>query len=308
MRLRHQTAIRQVSVRVRPRSRARIGAGLAIWTALWLASTVRPASAQAGPIWPPLFQNQWHWIEPQSNLSAAEIQGVLKGAIAESPAFEAPELPGGIVSVRRFKLATKSRVAGVKVDGTWQATKTNRHGYRSVFVPLDPMTAATLWYITEARQRRWNVMIYSAASYSFYFASEDLARHFINALASARKRQAPPANWLKVGMMTQDLTPAQAADAGRPRVDSVLVGMVAIGGPADRAGIQAYDVVLEFNGAAVLNQYQFDKFLSSTTPGTSVILTLLHRASVPDAAKLQVPEGVRYQYTWERKTVSVTPQ
>lgn len=285
-----------------------MGAGLAVWAAVCFASAPAPAGAQTSQIWPPLYENQWHWHDAQSNLGPAQIEAVLKDAVADAPRFEDPQYFNAIFSVRRIKRAVKSKVSGVEVGGDWQATNGNGHGSKSVFVPLDPMTAATLWYITGARQWKWNVKVYPSPTYNFYFTTEALARRFIDALASARTRHAGPSKWLKFGMMTQDLTPAEAEDAGRPRVDSVYAGMVAIGGPADRAGIQAYDVIVEFNGTPVLNEDEFDRLLNATAPGTNVTLTVLHRTKAPEGTKLQVPEGVRYPYIWERRTVSLVSQ
>lgn len=281
---------------------------LAVWAATCLIFASVPAAAQTSQIWPPLYENQWHWHDARSDLTPAEVQAVLRDAVADAPTFEDPQYFNAVFSLRRMTPAVKANVSGLQVEGEWEQTNGRGHGSKSVFIPLDPMTAATLWYITEARQWKWNVKVYPAPTYNFYFTTQALARRFVDALASARARRAMPSKWLKFGMMTQDLTPAEAEDAGRPRVDSVYAGMVAIGGPADRAGIQAFDVIVEFNGAPVLNEDTFDRLLEATAPGTTVTLTVRHRTKAPEGRKLQVPEGVRYPYVWEQRTVSVVAQ
>jgi hypothetical protein len=281
------------------------GTALAVSAAACLMSTSAPAHAQTSQIWPPLYENQWHWHTAQSDLSPAQIDATLKAAVADEPRFETSEYFNAYFFLSRIKLAVKSKVTGLQVEGRWLARSGKGSGSKSVFVPLDPMTAATLWYLTEAGQHKWNVKVYPAPVHDFYFTTEDLARRFIDALASARTRHAPPSRWLKFGMMTQDLSPAQAEDAGRPRVDSVYAGMVAIGGPADRAGIQAYDVIVEFDNKPVVNEYEFEKLVDATAPGATVTLTVLRRTKAPEGTKVQMPEGVRYPYVWEPRTVSV---
>jgi hypothetical protein len=236
------------------------------------------------------------------------VAAALADAVADVPRFEDPKYFNAVFFLRRMKLVVKSKVTCLEVEGKWEQTNGKANGSKSVLVPIDPMTAATLWYITEARQWKWCVKIYPAPTYSFCFTNEVLARRFIDALSSARKQHAVPSKWLKFGMMTQDLTPAQAEDAGRPRVDSVYVGMVAIGGPADRAGIQAYDVIVSFNNTPVLNADTFNRLLEATTPGTTVTFAILHRSKAPEGTKVQVPEGVRFPYIWEQRTVSVAAQ
>lgn len=279
----------------------------AVWTAFCLASSSAPQSQQGSQIWPPLHEDQWHWVDARNDVAPKEIESILQAAAAHAPKFETPEYPNAIFTVRRLKLKTKSKVAGLEVNGDWVATNSDNRGKKTVFVPLDPMTAATLWYRTGV-EYRWNVNIDSAQIYRFHFKSDELARSFINALASARTQRVAPLQGLKFGMTMQDLSPAQAEDAGRPRVDSVFVGLVAIGGPADRAGIQALDVIIEFNGTPVVNLYQFGQLLSAVEPGTDVTVVLLRRSKAPEGTKQQGPEGVRYPYVWARKTVTVTAQ
>jgi hypothetical protein len=281
---------------------------LAVWVAIGLAAGSGPGAQQPAQIWPSLHEDQWHWVDIRSDLPPKEVESILLAAAAHAPKFQTPEYANAIFTVRQMKLKTKSKVVGLEVNGDWTATNSDHRGRKTVFVPLDPMTSPSLLYQTGV-QYSWNVEIHAEATYDFYFKSDELARSFINAVVSARRRGAAPVRGLKFGLTSQDLTPQQAEDAGRPRVDSVLIRMVALGGPADRARIQALDVILEFNGTAVMNQYHFDQLISTAEPGTSVTLALLRRTRAPEGTtKQQGPEGVRYPYIWERKTVTVTVQ
>jgi serine protease Do len=51
--------------------------------------------------------------------------------------------------------------------------------------------------------------------------------------------------------------------------------VVAAGGPADKAGIKAGDVIIEFNGRPVANTGDLQKAVTNTKPGTSVALKVV---------------------------------
>ncbi len=54
-----------------------------------------------------------------------------------------------------------------------------------------------------------------------------------------------------------------------------VVSQVAPGGAADKAGIKAGDVVVEFNGRPITNTTDLQKMVSATKPGTSVALKIM---------------------------------
>jgi serine protease Do len=51
--------------------------------------------------------------------------------------------------------------------------------------------------------------------------------------------------------------------------------VVAAGGPADKAGIKAGDVIVEFNGRPVTNTADLQKSVTATKPGTSVAIRVI---------------------------------
>ncbi|MGC4085895.1 MAG: Do family serine endopeptidase [Vicinamibacterales bacterium] len=54
-----------------------------------------------------------------------------------------------------------------------------------------------------------------------------------------------------------------------------LVSSVAAGGPAEKAGVKAGDVITEYNGKGIQNTTDLQKLVSSTKPGTSVALKVV---------------------------------
>jgi S1-C subfamily serine protease len=53
-----------------------------------------------------------------------------------------------------------------------------------------------------------------------------------------------------MGLVVRDLSPQQAAQMGLPPKPLPVVTQVALGSPADRAGLRTGDVILEANGSS----------------------------------------------------------
>ncbi len=76
-----------------------------------------------------------------------------------------------------------------------------------------------------------------------------------------------------LGAAVLDLTPEQRAMGLH---GGAAVTEIAPGGVADRAGIRAGDIILEFDGKTVRDTRQLRFFVASTPPGRKVIVALLH--------------------------------
>jgi len=59
-------------------------------------------------------------------------------------------------------------------------------------------------------------------------------------------------------------------DFGLKSRAGALVSQVSPGGPADKAGVKAGDVVLEFNGRSIATTIDLQKMVAAIKPGTSV--------------------------------------
>jgi serine protease Do len=72
--------------------------------------------------------------------------------------------------------------------------------------------------------------------------------------------------WL--GIMMNDLTPDAAKVAGLTSTQGVVVGGVVPGGPGERAGIKAGDIVTRFNGRPVGSSNRLKNAIAFTPPGS----------------------------------------
>ena len=101
----------------------------------------------------------------------------------------------------------------------------------------------------------------------------------------------------QLGVSIQPVTSDLATKFGLKEVRGVLVNSVAPGGPADKAGIRAGDIVTAVNGTPIDDPNSFRNQVASTPPGTSVTLSILR-----DGKQQQVTVRLG-----ELKADSVTP-
>ena len=79
----------------------------------------------------------------------------------------------------------------------------------------------------------------------------------------------------RLGVGIQEITSDLAKSLNLHEVRGVLVNAVDAGGPADRAGIRAGDILIAVNGQRVENANGLRNHIAATPPGTEVTLTLL---------------------------------
>ena len=80
-----------------------------------------------------------------------------------------------------------------------------------------------------------------------------------------------------LGINIQPLTPDLAKEFGLPDESSgVLVGGVAPGGAAEKAGVKDGDVILEFDGKKITDPRALQIFVAQTPPGARAKLRVLH--------------------------------
>jgi serine protease Do len=73
-----------------------------------------------------------------------------------------------------------------------------------------------------------------------------------------------------IGEVTKDV----ADSLGLPKAAGAMVGSVDPGGPADKAGVQAGDIILKFNGRPVDVATDLPRMVGDTKPGTRATLTI----------------------------------
>ena len=74
----------------------------------------------------------------------------------------------------------------------------------------------------------------------------------------------------RIGVVIQEVTSELAESFGLPRPQGALVNSVEKGGPADRAGIETSDVILEFDGIHVESSVDLPRIVGQTKPGSKV--------------------------------------
>jgi serine protease Do len=78
-----------------------------------------------------------------------------------------------------------------------------------------------------------------------------------------------------LGVYPADITPELAQSFNLPDQNGALVNDVAPNSPAQRAGIQSGDVIIEFNGQKVAGAENFSLMVSECSPGTTATVKLI---------------------------------
>lgn len=78
----------------------------------------------------------------------------------------------------------------------------------------------------------------------------------------------------RIGVTIQEMTRELAESFGLSQPNGALISSVEKGGPADKAGIEASDVILKFNGKAVNNSGDLPRLVAATKPDSKVVVDL----------------------------------
>jgi hypothetical protein len=294
--------------------RLAVGCGLCVW----MTANMALAQVAEQKIWPYMGNRLWFWVLPRTDLGPEQVAAAFQKAIDEELAFLDPGFGASVFFAKHIRL-TKGKAKerskykdqpekadDLRIETEWRTGDMNQYrGSSYCFIALNSIRSLDLHYLPDPREnfpkapqgRNWNVNILTGPLYNFFFATEDSARNFINAVASLLKQRGIALTFSRFGLMWENMTPVQAADMGRTVGESVLITMVAIAGPADRAGIRPLDAVLEVNGTKVKNFSHFSLLLDGIAPGAKASLLLLRRLKAPD----QYPE----QNAWNTLTAEL---
>ncbi len=83
----------------------------------------------------------------------------------------------------------------------------------------------------------------------------------------------------RIGVTIQELTRELAESFGLSEPNGALISFVEKNGPADKAGIEASDVILSFDGKAVRNSNDLPRLVAATKPGSKVTITLWRKGA-----------------------------
>ncbi|MDD5301331.1 MAG: DegQ family serine endoprotease [Gallionella sp.] len=100
----------------------------------------------------------------------------------------------------------------------------------------------------------------------------------------------------RIGVTIQELTRELAESFGLSKPNGALISSVEKGGAADKAGIEASDVILKFDGKPVNSSADLPRMVAATKPGSKVIVELWRKgetrqvtvvvAEIPEDGKL----------------------
>ena len=86
----------------------------------------------------------------------------------------------------------------------------------------------------------------------------------------------------RLGISVQDVSAQVAESLGLDKSKGALVGAVERGSPADKAGIEPGDVVIQFAGTAINRSGELPPLVSDITPGSKAVVTVLRRGKTQD--------------------------
>lgn len=96
----------------------------------------------------------------------------------------------------------------------------------------------------------------------------------------------------RLGVVIQEVSKELADSLGLVRVMGAVVNSVEKGGPAEKAGIEAGDVILKFDGKAINNSADLPRIVAATRPGTRSMVQVWRKGATRDIAVAvgEIPE------------------
>lgn len=97
----------------------------------------------------------------------------------------------------------------------------------------------------------------------------------------------------RIGVVIQEVTKELAESFGLPKPTGALVNSVEKGGPADKAGITASDVILKFDGKTVNSSADLPRIVGNTKPGSKVPVEVWRKGAAKDVTVVvgEIPDG-----------------
>jgi serine protease Do len=88
----------------------------------------------------------------------------------------------------------------------------------------------------------------------------------------------------KIGVQIQDVTKETADAFGLAKASGALVNSVEKGGPADKGGVEAGDIIVKVDGRDVRSQSELPRIIAAVKPGTRITLTVWRKGANKDLA------------------------
>ena len=96
----------------------------------------------------------------------------------------------------------------------------------------------------------------------------------------------------RIGVVIQEVTKELSDSFGLGKPQGALVSSVEKGGPADKAGIEAGDIILKFDGKSVGQSSDLPRIVGGTRPGTKSTVQVFRKGQIKDlnVAVAEIPE------------------
>ena len=88
----------------------------------------------------------------------------------------------------------------------------------------------------------------------------------------------------RIGVQIQEVSKETAEAFGLKQTAGALVNSVEKGGPAEKAGVEAGDIILKVDGRDVVNSSTLPRIITQVKPGTKVTLTVWRKGAQRDVA------------------------
>jgi serine protease Do len=86
----------------------------------------------------------------------------------------------------------------------------------------------------------------------------------------------------RIGVQIGEVTKDVAESLGLAKAEGALVQRVEPGGPAEKSGLEAGDIILKFNGVAIEKASDLPRLVGSTKPGARSTLTVWRKGASKD--------------------------
>ena len=115
----------------------------------------------------------------------------------------------------------------------------------------------------------------------------------------------------RIGVQIDQVTKEVAESIGLGKPQGALIRGVEEGSPAEKAGIEAGDIILRFDGKAIEKASDLPRQVGNTKPGSRVGVTVFRRGSQRDlsitVAEVPAEKTVAQKATEERKSPAAAP-
>ena len=115
----------------------------------------------------------------------------------------------------------------------------------------------------------------------------------------------------RIGVQIDQVTKEVAESIGLGKPQGALIRGVEEGSPAEKAGIEAGDIIIKFDGKTLEKASDLPRLVGNTKPGTRVGLTVFRRGSNKDlsitVAEVQPDKAVAQKTPEERKSNAAAP-